>query len=387
MVMMRSTSWVTRAHAALIAALLISAVAALALAAPETATTPRGTSSSGAPAETSGSAIPGLVPPVNGSAPSVRGGAAPGGLLATDETSVAAASTTTASSSSSGSGFASKYPAQADAYVDPSVPASNYWALLIGINDYAGSTRDNVGSYQDARDLRKHLLTLGWQSDHIALISNRDATVTRIIQGIRWLASKTNSSSVVVFHYSGHEKPLKTSSDGDNESRDVAIWAADNKLLLDGRLGKEMGKVAAAKMWIDLAVCRAAGFSDAGMIRSGRVLTFSSPESELSYEDPGLHHSVFGWYVIVEAMRQGLGDANDDGVVTVEEAYKYGRPYVIERTRNRQHPKITDKLSGQLNLVPPKPAPPPEQPPSGGGGGGDGCSIPWICTSAKSQVV
>ena len=391
MMTMRATSLVTKAHAAMIAILIIAAVTALVVVGPDTTPTGSRLHAANAPSKLSPVApdVAPVIPPATANVPETADSAGPGTLLATDENSVAAASTTTssASSSSSGSSFAKKYPAQANAYVDPSIPATNYWALLIGINDYAGSTRDNVGSYQDARDLRKHLLSLGWHSDHIVLISNRDATATRVIQGIRWLASKTDSSSVVVFHYAGHEKPLKTSSDGDNESRDVALWVADNKLILDGRLGREMGKVAASKMWIDLAVCRAGGFSDAGMVKSGRILTFSSPESELSYEDPGLHHSVFGWYVIMEGMRQRLGDSNGDGIVTVEEAYKYARPYVVDRTHDRQHPKITDKLSGQLNLKPPAPAPPPEPPPSGGSGGGGGCGFPWVCTTGSERQI
>src|SRR6266540_3276459 len=69
--------------------------------------------------------------------------------------------------------FRDLFPAQVRAQTTPDIPASNYWAFLVGINDYAGSTRDNVGAYQDARDLRKHLLSLGWQSDHIALLANR----------------------------------------------------------------------------------------------------------------------------------------------------------------------------------------------------------------------
>lgn len=388
MVMMQANSWETKTHAAIIAILLIAATAAVAFVGPETTPTGSRPPIANAPSQLSPVApAPAPAIPAPAAKVPVTSGAASGPLLSTDENGVAAASTTTSSGSSSsgGSSFAKKYPAQANASVDPAIPATNYWALLIGINDYAGSTRDNVGSYQDARDLRKYLLSLGWRSDHIVLIANRDATATRIIQGIRWLASKTDPSSVVVFHYSGHEKPVKTSSDGDNESRDVALWVADNKLIVDGVLGREMGKVAASKMWIDLAVCRAGGFSDAGMVKSGRILTFSSPESELSYEDPGLRHSVFGWYVIMEAMTQKLGDSNGDGIVTVEEAYKYARPYVVERTGGRQHPKVTDKLSGQLDLTPPQPAPPPEPPPSGGSGGG--CSFPWLCNSAKPQQI
>jgi caspase domain-containing protein len=263
----------------------------------------------------------------------------------------------------SGSRFSEAFPAQQRATVDPNVPATNYWAVLIGINDYEGSTRDNIGSYQDARDLRKYLLNTGWKSDHIALVANRTATASMIIQSIRWLASKTNSSSIVVFSYAGHEKPVRTSADGDDESMDVTLQGADNKLVLDGTLGRELNRVAARGMWINLAVCRAGGFRDPGMIKTGRVLTFSSVDSELSYEDPAVHYTVAGWYLIIEALVQGRADYNKDGRVTIEEAARYARPLVIDRTKSRQHPFAVDKLTGSLYLTPPPPAPPPPPPP------------------------
>jgi caspase domain-containing protein len=279
--------------------------------------------------------------------------------------------------------FKDLYPSQSRAGRVSGVPASSYWALLIGINAYAGSTRDNIGSYQDARDLRKHLLSLGWRSDHIVLLTNTNATASMILQSIRWLASKTNSSSVVVFNYAGHEKPVRSSSDGDNESRDIALWASDNRLILDGTLGKELNRVRAAKMWLNFAVCRAAGFDDAGTVKAGRVVTYASKESELAYEDPAVHHTVFGWYEVNEGMIQKQGDANKDGRVAVEEAYKYARPWAIKRSSGRQHPSIVDRLSGGLYLKPPKPSPPPpaeEQPPSAS----PNCLV-IICTGATQR--
>jgi hypothetical protein len=275
---------------------------------------------------------------------------------------VAAALANTVSSASSPK-FRDLYPAQQAATTDPSDPATNYWALLIGINDYAGKTKDNVGSFQDAKTLRSHLLANNWHSDHIVLLGNRQATASMIIQSIRWLASKTSGSSIVVFNYSGHEKPFHSSSDGDNEKRDIGLWASDNRYILDGILGREMNKVRASKMWINFAVCRAQGFNDRGMIKTGRVVTFSSPEKELSYEDPYAHYTVAGWFIIVEAMIHGYGDANRDGQVTVEEAFRYARPRVIQRTSSRQHPVITDKLSGSFSVVAPAPPPPPPPPP------------------------
>ena len=243
-------------------------------------------------------------------------------------------------------------------------PATFYWAVLIGISDYAGNTDDLKGSARDAYALRDHLLKLGWRNDHIYVVTDRAATRGGILKSIRWLASKTNNRSAAVFHFSGHEWPMRSTSDGDNESRDVAIRAYDNTFILDGDLGREMNAVNAKRFWIDLSLCRAGGFSDAGMIKPGRVLTYSSPESELSYEDPNVGHSVFSYYSIVQGMRDGHADKNGDGQISVEEAFWFSRMPVIDRTGGRQHPLIIDKLGADFSITPPKPADPPPPAPT-----------------------
>lgn len=242
-------------------------------------------------------------------------------------------------------------------------PSTFYWAVIVGISDYAGRTQDLSGSARDAQALRDHLKSLGWLDDHIYLLTDRSATKANILKGIRWLASKTNNRSAAVFHFSGHEQPFRTSSDGDNEKRDVALRAYDNQFILDGDLGKEMGKVKAARVWVNLSVCRAGGFSDKGMVGNGRVLTYSSPESQLSYDDPNVRHSVFGYYSILKAMKERQADRNRDGKITVEEAFWWARQPVIDRTGGRQHPAITDKLSGDFSITPPPP--PATNPPPG----------------------
>lgn len=229
-------------------------------------------------------------------------------------------------------------------------PASFHWALLIGINDYAGKTRDNIGSYQDAAALREILIAQGWRPDHVLLIGNRAATMSGVREGLKWLASKTDSRSKVIFHYSGHEKPFKGDVDRDGERRDVGLWLSDNSLMSDGELGQSMGRVRAASMWINMAVCRAGGFDDQGMFAPGRLITFSSPESELSYEDPKVNYSVFGYNTVIRGIKMGIADLDEDGVVTVQEAFEYGRPLVLERTGNRQHPVMKDMLGSGFSL-------------------------------------
>jgi len=260
-------------------------------------------------------------------------------------------------SSASSSWVNKNYPKQAAA-TQTSDPATHYWALLIGINDYSGSTQSNVGSRQDAESLNTYLTRLGWRSDHIVLLRDLPATASHIVDAIRWLASKTDSSSTVVFHYAGHENWRPSSSE--DTGRDVGIWAADNRMIYEKTLGQELGRVRAAHMWLDFATCRAAGFDAPGMVKSGRVLTYSSTKGEFSYEDPSLHHSVFGYFVINQALYGKKGDANHDGKITVEEAFAYAKNRVASYTNGAQHPVIVDKAGGKMTLtIPPKPKPAP----------------------------
>ncbi len=232
-------------------------------------------------------------------------------------------------------------------------PNTFYWAVIVGITDYAGVTPNATGSAEDAYALRDHLLSLGWRSDHIYVVTNLSATRDGILKAISWLAYKTNNRSLAIFHYSGHEKPFATTADGDSEARDVALWGADNRYILDGELGREMARVRAYRMWINLSVCRAGGFSDYGMSAPNRVITYSSPESELSYADGGLRHSISSYFMIVQGMRNKVADKNRDGLVSVEEAFWYSRGPVIDRTGNKQHPVMIDRWWGDFGIKPP----------------------------------
>jgi hypothetical protein len=260
--------------------------------------------------------------------------------------------------------IASAFPAQSRA-VRSTARGGNAWALIIGINEYRSPTRDNVGSYQDATALRSYLRGLGWRSDHIVLIGNAAATRQHVVDGLRWLASKADARSTVVFHFSGHEMPYHGDVDGDGEALDVALWLSDNKLLIDHDLGRLLDPVRAAKMWLNFAVCRAGGFNDPGTAKAGRLITYSSPVGELSYEDPSVSHSVFGYYSIVEGMKSRQADANGDAVTTVQEAFAYARPRVIDRTGQRQHPAMVDGYGDSFSLVPPAPPDPTPAEPSG----------------------
>jgi hypothetical protein len=264
--------------------------------------------------------------------------------------------------------FAERFPAQAAAVQDLGRPATTRWALLIGINEHRGTVANNIGSRQDAEDLRAHLLASGWRDDHILLLTDRDATRANIIDGISWLAERTDEHSIGVFHYSGHSKKWhRRDVDGDDERTDEGLWPSDDRYIPDGELVSLLDPVRPHALWISFATCNAAGMADPGMVRPGRILTFSSGEPQKSYENPAWDNSVWGWFMFEQAFAAGLADADGDGRTTVEEAFSFSRPRARDTTTDQRYGAqdgvIVDRVPGGFDLlIPGKPRPPRQVP-------------------------
>lgn len=259
--------------------------------------------------------------------------------------------------------FASHFPAHAAATQDPDDPASSRWAVLVGVNTHQGSTRDNIGSRQDAESLYSHLVDMGWSEDHVLLLTDELATRESIVEAVAWLARKTNDASVAVFSYSGHAKQWPGEDrDGDGEVPDEALWPTDNQHIVDGEFVDMMADVEAGRLWINFMACEAAGFMDPGLVRDGRIVTYSSAEVEKSYEDPSVGHSVWGWNLTVNGLRLGEADSNDDGDVTVQEAAAYAIPRAARRTSGQRHGAqnggMVDQAHGAFSLTLPSSATP-----------------------------
>lgn len=255
--------------------------------------------------------------------------------------------------------FESRFPAHAAAAQDPADPASTRWAVLVGINDHQGSTVDNIGSRSDAESLYAHLIDQGWSPDHVLLLTDELATREAIVEGIRWLARQTTPDSTAVFSYSGHAKQWwGVDMDGDGEIPDEGLWPSDNDHIVDSEFVDLMDEVDAGRLWVNLMACEAAGFLDAGLVRDGRVVTYSSAEVEKSYEDPSVGHSVWGWNLTVQGLRRGLADANGDGDVTVQEAATHAIPRAATRTARQtpygpQNGGMVDRAGGAFSLAVP----------------------------------
>jgi metacaspase-1 len=115
-------------------------------------------------------------------------------------------------------------------------------ALLVGINDYPGSSNDLAGCVNDTANLRD-LLTkeFGFEAGNIRVLTNKKASRDAILDGLADLVGKAAGGDTLVFHYSGHGSQVPD-EDGDEESdrKDEIIcpwdfswdgcWIADDDL-------------------------------------------------------------------------------------------------------------------------------------------------------------
>lgn len=287
--------------------------------------------------------------------------------------------------------FEQAFPAQAGAGQDARDPATTRWAVVVGINEHQGRVRDNVGSRQDAEELALHLRQLGWRDDHVLLLTDATATYENITQAIAWLARKTDGESVAVFHYSGHTKKwYGQDADGDGEVTDEGLWPSDNRYIIDSEWVARMAHVGAGRLWVNIGGCEAAGLADPGLARAGRLLTFSSTESQKSYEDPGVSNSVWGYYLFDEGLLRGRGDRDGDGNVTVEEAFNHAAPRAAQRTQGQrygpQQAVVIDDVPGDFDLrIPPPPPEPEPEPSEDDDDDDDGCGAWPLCSPTQRR--
>lgn len=205
------------------------------------------------------------------------------------------------------------------------VPAQgdDRWALLIGIDDYQGTTRSNVGAVGDVNSFKTLLVQKGWREDRIRVLTDSAATQAGIRQGLQWMVDNCGPSSYCVVHYSGHTKQMNNV--GGSEGLHEYLWPNDNQFISDDEFSDYMRRLR-GYVWIDIAACEAAGF-DNGASSSRRLFTAASQESEKGYEDPSWATSVWTGLLVNRAILGGEADTNGDGAVTLNEAF----PWAAER--------------------------------------------------------
>jgi hypothetical protein len=223
------------------------------------------------------------------------------------------------------------------------------------------------------------LVSEHWKEDHIKVIKAENATLWNIFKGLRWLNKMDDKDDFSLVYITTH---------GGQLSKD--IWPRDEKdgrdellvsylgfqfpwaIIWDDLLNLMLSLLSAKGVCLIVDSCFSGGFNDppyfTNFIRNkrgfspkdnnqvsasewmeelaedlrgkGRVVLMSCREDELSYG------SVFT-KILIKGLR-GYADANDDRLVSAEEAFVYVEENIDS---SKMHPTIYDGYTGELQLT------------------------------------
>jgi len=229
--------------------------------------------------------------------------------------------------------FASCYPVKAD--------SSDLWAVVVGVNGGEATHLDN-----DAIDFANVLTSVyGYPSSNIKLLTNDEATKASVITALEWLKNQESEPSGVSIFLSTH---------GDYDK----LYLYDS-ILWDYELSDILADFESKNILVVINACHSGSFLNvADTISSGILITACAAE-ETTYDIALFANTLFVEYFVDRGMSQGLADENADGIVTVEEAYRYARNNCLDPPGALQptHPQMIDNYIGDFNLSEPVHAP------------------------------
>jgi uncharacterized caspase-like protein len=250
----------------------------------------------------------------------------------------------------------------------------NIWAVVIGINDYP-NIRRLKWAVNDAKAFYRHLVdVIQIPPENVTLLLNQDAGLSRLRSALgTHLKKMAGKEDMVIIYFAGHGATEKDvlSPDGDGLEKYLLPYDVDPQDLYASALPmREISHIfyriqsqriifiadscysgASGGRTISSTGIRA-NISDAFLDRlatgKGRVIMTASGANEVSAEVEKLQHGVFTFYLL-EGLA-GAADADKDGLVTVDEAYRYVSTHVPRTTGQEQHPVKKGTVEGRLIL-------------------------------------
>jgi hypothetical protein len=233
------------------------------------------------------------------------------------------------------------------------------YAVLIGSNEGGEGQEQLAYAEQDAERMRELLAELGRvpRARITLLLRPRAVDVQRSLASLSKLlaaAAARGERSQVVFYYSGHARSHALSL-GDEELSLAELRSALRALpstftlvVLDACQSGEFSGVKGAAPAADFS---ARSLSD--LTSEGIAVMASSTGSELSQESRRLGASFFTHHLI--AALRGAGDADHDGKVSVDEAYRYAYLHTLSDTARTavgsQHATLETELKGKGQIT------------------------------------
>ncbi len=250
----------------------------------------------------------------------------------------------------------------------------NVWAVVIGINDYP-HVRQLKYAVNDARAFYDLLVkTNRIPPENVFLLVDDQAGLKQIRSTLGTRIKNTaGRDDMVIIYFAGHgatERDMM-SPDGDGLEKYLLPYDADPKDLYASALPMReithiFNRIRSQRLIFLADACysgasggRTVSFTDVRATLSeaflerissgkGKIIITASSANEVSVEKEELGHGVFTYY-LVEGL-SGKADMDRDGLVTVDEAYRYVSEKVTQATGQEQHPVKKGAVEGQMVL-------------------------------------
>ncbi len=245
--------------------------------------------------------------------------------------------------------------ARADAPATVTTARPRAYAVVIGSNAGGAGQEPLRFAEDDAQHVAQVLRELGhYDARDVDVLLHPDAA--RVLAAVDGLAAKVRAAAdrgeqaAVLFYYSGH-------------ARANAVNLGSEELAL-ATLRERLGALPSALTIVVLDACQSGSFtrvkgaepaadftynSVSRLTQKGLAVMASSTSQELSQESDELKASYFTHH-LVTALR-GAGDADGDGRVSLDEAYRYAYRRTLASTARtqvgEQHATLETELAGQ----------------------------------------
>jgi hypothetical protein len=250
----------------------------------------------------------------------------------------------------------------------------NIWALVVGINEYQ-NIRNLKYAVNDARAFYDLLVNQNQiPQENVILLTNQQANLRNLRRAMgTQLKKRAGKEDMVIIFFAGHGATEKdvTSPDGDGlEKYLLPVDAELDDIYTSAIPMREIGHIfrrikseriifiadscysgASGGRTINVTGIRSS-LSDAFLDRisggKGTVIITASGANEVSMESDEFKHGVFT-YFLLEGLK-GKADVDDDGLITVDELYRYVSDHVARASGQEQHPVKKGSVEGRFVL-------------------------------------
>ena len=248
------------------------------------------------------------------------------------------------------------------------------YAVVVGINKYKNFPPLKYAA-NDAREFYRYLVEVNQvPKDQVWLLLDEEATLDKLRATLGTLLRRNaGKEDTVIIFLAGHGAAEQdvSSPDGDGLEKYILPSNADPKDLYASampmsEIARIFQRINSERLVFISDTCYSgasggrtipypgtrANISGAFLERisqgKGRVILTASDANELSMERDDMKHGVFTYYLL-EGLR-GKADLDQDGVVTVDEVYRYVSNKVPQATGQGQHPARKGEVTGQIIL-------------------------------------